>query len=117
MKVMVVYQYYQGRAAAGHSLVYELTQYLASRGHEVTVVSGETGYMDPSRPKVPWYRRLVRTEQDGLVRVVRTYTYSELHRSYLGRLLSFISFSLTCPLGLLMAGIQDGEGRTGGRAA
>ncbi|MCP5184158.1 MAG: glycosyltransferase family 4 protein [Pseudomonadales bacterium] len=107
MKVMVVYQYYQGRAAAGHSLVYELTQYLASRGHEVTVVSGETGYMDPSRPKVPWYRRLVRTEQDGLVRVVRTYTYSELHRSYLGRLLSFISFSLTCPLGLLMAGRHD----------
>ncbi|MCP5181410.1 MAG: glycosyltransferase family 4 protein [Pseudomonadales bacterium] len=107
MKVLVVYQYYQDRAAPGHSLVYELTQYLASRGHDVTVVSGETGYMDPSQPQVPWYRRLVRREREGGVTVLRTYTYSELHRSYIGRLLSFLSFSITCPLGLLMAGRHD----------
>lgn len=107
MKVLVVYQYYQDRTAPGHSLVYELTQYLADRGHEVTVVSGETGYMDPLQPTIPWYRRLVRRERDGNVTVIRTYTYSELHRSYIGRLLSFISFSLTCPIGLVLAGRHD----------
>ncbi|OGB31107.1 MAG: hypothetical protein A3F78_00800 [Burkholderiales bacterium RIFCSPLOWO2_12_FULL_61_40] len=101
MKVAVVYQYYQGHGAPGHSLVYELTQFLAERGHEVTVVSGETGYMQRNMPMLPWYRRIVRSERDGKVNVVRTYTYSELHRSYLGRLLSFISFSLSCPIGLL----------------
>lgn len=101
MKVAVVYQYYQGYGAPGHSLVYELTQFLAEHGHEVTVVSGETGYMQRNMPTLPWYRRIVRRERDGKVNVVRTYTYSELHRSHLGRLLSFISFSLSCPLGLL----------------
>lgn len=101
MKVAVVYQYYQGHGAPGHSLVYELTQYLADRGHEVTVVSGETGYMKRNVTTLPWYRRIVRRERDGKVNLVRTYTYSELHRSYLGRLLSFISFTLSCPLGLL----------------
>ena len=101
MKVAVVYQYYQGHGAPGHSLVYELTQYLAQRGHAVTVVSGETGYMQREAPTLPWYRRIVRSEYNGQVKVVRTYTYSELHRSYLGRLLSFISFSLSCPIGLL----------------
>ncbi|MCG2576279.1 glycosyltransferase family 4 protein [Dechloromonas sp. XY25] len=101
MKVVVVYQYYQGCGAPGHSLVYELTQFLAERGHDVTVVSGETGYMERNVPTLPWYRRIIRRECDGKVNVVRTYTYSELHRSYLGRLLSFISFSLSCPLGLL----------------
>lgn len=101
MKVVVVYQYYQGHGAPGHSLVYELTQFLAERGHDVTVVSGETGYMQRNMSTLPWYRRIVRRERDGKVNVVRTYTYSELHRSYLGRLLSFISFSLSCPLGLL----------------
>ncbi len=101
MKVAVVYQYYQGHGAPGHSLVYELTQYLAEHGHDVTVVSGETGYMERNMPTLPWYRRIVRQECIGQVKVVRTYTYSELHRSYLGRLLSFISFSLSCPLGLL----------------
>jgi len=101
MKVAVVYQYYQGHGAPGHSLVYELTQYLAERSHEVSVVSGETGYMKTDMPSLPWYRRIVRSERNGKVKVVRTYTYSELHRSYPGRLLSFISFSLSCPLGLL----------------
>lgn len=101
MKVAVVYQYYQGHGAPGHSLVYELTQFLAERGHDVTVISGETGYMQRNVPTLPWYRRIVKRELDGNVNVVRTYTYSELHRSYLGRLLSFISFSLSCPLGLL----------------
>jgi len=101
VRVVVVYQYYQGHGAPGHSLVYELTQYLAERGHDVTVVSGETGYMKQDAPTLPWYRRIVRSERCGKVNVLRTYTYSELHRSYLGRLLSFISFSLSCPLGLL----------------
>lgn len=107
MKVVVVYQYYQGHGAPGHSLVYELTQFLAERGHDVTVVSGETGYMQRNMPTMSWYRRIVRRERDGKVNVVRTYTYSELHRSYLGRLLSFISFSLSCPLGLMVVGKPD----------
>lgn len=107
MKVVVVYQYYQGHGAPGHSLVYELTQFLAERGHDVTVVSGETGYMQRNMPKLPWYQRIVRRERDGNVNVVRTYTYLELHRSYLGRLLSFISFSLSCPIGLLSVAKPD----------
>lgn len=107
MKVVVVYQYYQGHGAPGHSLVYELTQFLAEHGHDVTVISGETGYMQRNMPTLPWYRRIVRRERDGKVNVVRTYTYSELHRSYLGRLLSFISFTLSCPLGLLTVDKPD----------
>lgn len=101
MKVAVVYQYYQGHGAPGHSLVHDLCQYLADRGHVVNVISGETGYMRQEKFRLPWYRRIIRKERDGKVHVVRTYTYSELHRSYLGRLFSFISFSLSCPIGLL----------------
>jgi glycosyltransferase involved in cell wall biosynthesis len=107
MKVVVVYQYYQGPGAPGHSLVYELTQFLAERDHDVTVVSGETGYMQRNMPTLPWYRRIVRHEREGKVKVVRTHTYSELHRSYLERLLSFISFSLSCPIGLLTVSKPD----------
>lgn len=107
MKVAVVYQYYQGHSSPGHSLVYELTQHLAAEGHRVTVVSGQTGYMQRDQPVLPWYRRLILQEKDGLVKIIRTYTYSELHRSYLGRLISFLSFSLTAPVGLLRAEKPD----------
>lgn len=107
MNVVIVYQYYQGHGAPGHSLVYELAQFLAERGHNVTVVSGETGYMQLNMATLPWYKRIVRHEYDGKVKVVRTYTYSELHRSYLGRLLSFLSFSVSCPIGLFSISRPD----------
>jgi len=107
MKVAVVYQYYQGHSSPGHSLVYELTQHLAAEGHSVTVVSGQTGYMQRDNPVLPWYRRLILKEQEGLVKIIRTYTYSELHRSYMGRLVSFLSFSVTAPFGLLRAERPD----------
>ncbi len=101
MKIAVLYQYYKGRDVPGHSLVYDLTQFLAERGHEVTVISGETGYMRSDAPTIPWYKRIVRSEQAGKVKVIRTYTYSNIHRNYWTRLLSFLSFSISCQLGLL----------------
>ena len=100
MKVAVVYQYYQSDLAPGHSLIYDWTQYLAQQGHEVTVIAGESGYMEREKPTLPWYKRIIRKEQVGKVHVRRTYTYPELHRNYFDKLLSFISFSLSCPLGL-----------------
>jgi glycosyltransferase involved in cell wall biosynthesis len=100
MKVTVIYQYYQSDNAPGHSLIYDWTQHLAAKGHDVTVIAGETGYMQSNQPVLPWYKRVIRKEKIGLVKVVRTFTYSDIHRGYLNRLLSFLSFSLTCPLGL-----------------
>ncbi|WP_133127712.1 glycosyltransferase family 4 protein [Legionella nagasakiensis] len=107
MKITVVYQYYQATNAPGHSLIYDWTQHLAENGHNLTVVAGETGYMNRDTPTKPWYRRIIRKEQIGKVKVCRTFTYSELHRSYLGRLLSFISFSISCPIALLFTKKPD----------
>lgn len=101
MNIVVVYQYYQPTNAPGHSLIYNWTQHLAECGHDVTVVAGEIGYMQCVKPNMPWYRRIIRKEQIGKVQVCRTLTYSQLHRSYLGRLLGFISFSISCPMALL----------------
>ena len=102
MNILVVYQYYQSTNAPGHSLIYGWTQHLAECGHDVTVIAGETGYMQYDRPTMPWYRRIIRHERVGKVQVCRTFTYSQLHRSYLGRLLGFISFAISCPLALLL---------------
>lgn len=95
MKIIVLYQYYQAENAPGHSLIYDWTQYLASQGHDVTVIAGEAGYMGGERSCLPWFKRIFRKEKIGLVKVIRTYSYSARHRSYKGRLLSFVSFSLS----------------------
>lgn len=100
MNIIVVYQYYQSTNAPGVSLIYTWTQHLAELGHDVTVVTGETGYMHCNKPTLPWYRRIIRKERIGKVQVCRTYTYSGLHKNYLCRLLSFISFSLSSAIAL-----------------
>lgn len=101
MNVVLVYQYYQDHTAPGHSLMHDLAHYLAARGHRVTVVTGDGGYMRTGAPSLPWYRRIRRIEMDGSVRVIRTYAYTGLHRSYFARLLGFLSFSISCLLGLI----------------
>ena len=95
-----MYQYYQGHDAPGISLMYDLAHSLADCGHNVTVISGETGYMKTNVPELPWFRRIVRRERDGNVSVVRTYTYTRLHRSFTARTLGFVSFMFSCCIGL-----------------
>ncbi len=102
MRIAVVYQYYQGPEEPGHSVIYDLTRFMADRGHDVQVIAGETGYMKRSRPARSWVRRLVRTERDGGVRITRTYCYPELHRNYPTRLISFLSFTLSSAACLLL---------------
>ncbi|MDQ2995143.1 MAG: glycosyltransferase family 4 protein, partial [Pseudomonadota bacterium] len=107
MNIIVVHQYYQSPSAPGVSLIYTWTQHLAELGHEVTVITGETGYMHCDKSTLPWYRRIIRKELIGKVQVCRTFTYSELHKNYLCRLLSFISFSISSAIALLFSKKPD----------
>lgn len=103
MKIVIVYQYYQGHNEPGHSLVYEVSQYLAERGHDVVIIAGSTGYMKRAgRDSAQRGNVLFRRERDKGVTVWRTYAYAELHRSYWGRLLSFLSFTLSSAVALLL---------------
>ncbi len=72
MKLLVVYPYFVDTSSAGHSLMYEAVAGLAAAGHEVTVVSGESGYMEGAKGRVPlpWYRRIVRRERVGPIQVL-----------------------------------------------
>lgn len=99
MKIVVVYQYYQTHAAPGHSLVYDWTQHLAALGHEVTVITGHTGYMCAAEKKPK--RGLFYTEWLGKVKVIRVYAYTRLHRSYASRLWAYVTFSISTFLTLL----------------
>jgi len=81
--------------------MYEMTQALAAHGHTVTVISGESGYMQPGQPRLPWFKRLLRRERDGLVDVTRLYTLFGPQRSYWRRALGFIAFSVMLPLGFM----------------
>jgi glycosyltransferase involved in cell wall biosynthesis len=108
VKVLVVYPYLVDQSVAGHSVMYETLLGLSTMGHQITVVSGEGGYMQgPAAARRPWWRRLVWTEQVGPVRVLRTLSYRGHQRGMAGRLLSYALLSLLNPVAVLLAGRQD----------
>jgi glycosyltransferase involved in cell wall biosynthesis len=67
-----------------------MAQYLRQRGHELVIVASDLNYQTGQRTVE---RHGLFTEQmiEG-VRVLRSYIYPELHRSYFWRIVSFFSF-------------------------
>jgi hypothetical protein len=90
MKILLLNQAFVSPDEPGHTRHFEMAQYLRERGHELVIVASDLNYQTGQRTME---RHGLFTEQviDG-VRVLRSYIYPELHRSYFWRIVSFFSF-------------------------
>ena len=90
MKILLLNQAFVSPDEPGHTRHFEMAQYLRQRGHELVIVASDLNYQTGQRTVE---RHGVFTEQmiDG-VRVLRSYIYPTLHRSYFWRIISFFSF-------------------------
>lgn len=100
MRVVILYQFFQSDFAPGHNLIQAFAKYLRTRGDQVSIVSGEYGYMDPKLIDAPIWRRVIRQETVDDVFVLRTFSTSYGHDGLHWRFFSIISFSISCLLGL-----------------
>jgi glycosyltransferase involved in cell wall biosynthesis len=94
MHILLIHQAFAALDEPGGTRHHELARFLAIRGHRVTVIASPVSYLTGSaRPgRVPWMTR----ENDGEhITVLRAYTYPALHRSFLHRVFSFLSFMLS----------------------
>jgi glycosyltransferase involved in cell wall biosynthesis len=101
-RILLIHQAFVSPSEAGGTRHYELAQYLIRRGYPVTIVASNLSYLTGQRTVEG--RGLV-TEQvlDG-VRVLRAYTYPSLHKSFVWRVISFLSFMVTA----IWAGLRSG---------
>jgi glycosyltransferase involved in cell wall biosynthesis len=90
MKILLLNQAFVSPDEPGHTRHFEMAQYLRERGHELVIVASDLNYQTGQRTVE---RHGLFTEQiiDG-VRILRSYIYPELHRSYFWRIVSFFSF-------------------------
>ncbi len=104
MRVLVLSQNYDPEPVAKPG---ELARSLASRGHQVTVVTGMPNY--PTGRLYPGYGgRLFRVTTEEGVRVVRLALFPDQSRSALRRSASYLSFAcLAALLGPLLSGPVD----------
>jgi glycosyltransferase involved in cell wall biosynthesis len=93
MHVLLIHQVFASPAEAGGTRHFELLSRLVRSGHRVTVVASNLSYLSGQNLHggAKWI-----TEQDLQgIRVLRAYTYPSLHRSFVWRVFSFVSFMFT----------------------
>jgi glycosyltransferase involved in cell wall biosynthesis len=90
MRILLINQAFVSPDEPGHTRHFEMAKFLQSHGHELVIVASDLNYQTGQRTVA---HKGIFSEQviDG-VRVLRSYIYPALHRSYFWRIVSFFSF-------------------------
>jgi glycosyltransferase involved in cell wall biosynthesis len=88
--VLLVHQAFAGLNEPGGTRHYEFARHCAAQGHEFTIIASNLSYLT-GKSTIQKAGLVEETDLDG-VKVLRAYTYPSLHRSFLWRVVSFLSF-------------------------
>jgi glycosyltransferase involved in cell wall biosynthesis len=90
MHILLIHQAFAALNEAGGTRHYEMAEYLAGQGHQVTIIASPVSYLSGKRrSNVRWADK--QTPQPGIT-IIRSYTLPVLHRNFVLRVFSFFSF-------------------------
>ncbi len=94
MHILLIHQAFAALDEPGGTRHHELAQLMADQGHQVTVIASPVSYLTG---RVSAGRRDGAAEAGGGmgVRVLRAYAYPALHRSFVHRVIGFLSFMVS----------------------
>jgi glycosyltransferase involved in cell wall biosynthesis len=90
MKILLINQVFVSPNEPGHTRHFEMAKYLQKFGDELVIVASDLNYQTGERTIN--HKGLVAEQEIDGVRILRTYMYPAIHRSYFWRILSFFSF-------------------------
>lgn len=90
MHILLIHQAFAALDEAGGTRHIEMAQQLARQGHRVTIIASPVSYLTGSAGSRPAW--LTREEPFPGVTILRTYTLPSIHRSFVYRVFSFLSF-------------------------
>lgn len=105
MKILLIHQAFVSPNEAGGTRHYEFARHLLKKEHHFTIVASDLSYLTGERTVES--KSIVSEETIDGVRILRAYTYPALHRSFLWRIISFLSFMFTSVWAALKAGHVD----------
>lgn len=106
MHILLIHQAFAALDEPGGTRHHEFSRYLVSRGHRITIIASPVSYLTGSASgrKNLWVE--VQDGGPGIV-ILRAYTYPALHRSFLHRAISFLSFMFSSfIIGLRVSGVD-----------
>jgi glycosyltransferase involved in cell wall biosynthesis len=90
MHILLVHQAFAALDEAGGTRHHELARFLVKRGHRVTIIASPVSYLTGKENG----HKPNQAPESGIT-ILRAYTYTALHRSFIHRVLSFLSFMLS----------------------
>ncbi|HEY2827930.1 MAG TPA: glycosyltransferase family 4 protein, partial [Pirellulales bacterium] len=93
MHVLLIHQVFSSPSEAGGTRHFELLSRLARSGHRATVVASNLSYL--SGQSLVGGSKWITEQNSHGIRILRAYTYPTLHRSFVWRVVSFLSFMVT----------------------
>jgi lipopolysaccharide/colanic/teichoic acid biosynthesis glycosyltransferase len=100
-RLLLIHQAFATPTEGGGTRHYELGERLCAHGHHFTVVRSDRSFLTGEEV------RECAPEAAGGIRIVRAYTHPSLHRSYVSRVASYVSFAATSVLKALRTGEFD----------
>lgn len=105
MHLLLIHQAFASPDEPGGTRHYELARHLTELGHRVTIVASGLSYLTGKSAGAS--REVVGRRGINGLRILRVYTFPSLHRSFVWRVVSFLTFMVTSVLGGLRAGPVD----------
>lgn len=88
MHILLIHQAFAALDEPGGTRHHELARHLCEKGHQVTVIASPISYLTGDKQG-----KRQRKQTDGMgVTIIRSYTLPALHRSFVWRVVSFLSF-------------------------
>jgi glycosyltransferase involved in cell wall biosynthesis len=104
--ILLIHQAFAALDEPGGTRHHEFARHLARHGHQVTIIASPISYLTGSarRERLPWVEKHTDSDPElqGRLTILRSYTYRALHRSFVHRVFSFLSFMLSS----FLAGLQ-----------
>jgi hypothetical protein len=106
MHILLIHQAFAALDEAGGTRHFEMAGFLAEQGHRITIIASPVSYLSGKNrsPRTSWSEK--ENPLPGIT-IIRTYTYSALHRSFFHRVISFLSFMISSFIAGLRAGKVD----------
>ena len=93
MHILLIHQAFTAVDQPGGTRHAEFARYLASQGHKVTIIASSVSYLTGKKEQELNSPSNAQEGNSG-VNVIRAYTYPALHRSFVHRIISFLSFMI-----------------------
>ena len=94
MHILIIHQAFASIKEGGGTRHYEFARYLAAKGHQITIVTSPISYLTGASKKKPSLKKEIEYSEPGIT-IIRSYAYPALHKSFVHRVINFISFMVS----------------------